>query len=218
MRQLQQALGFISLSIILTACTGTPTLEEKPSSEFAGLNEVSSSGFKEAWARPGADLQHYKVILISDLVSSDAEIRQPAASKLTRQDWVLTPARQQALSQDWSRAMSTAADERDISSTGEGEQVLRVDAQITRIAPNSDPQQAQSAPGYTRVYSEDSGEASIEIKLYDQTSNELLAVIRDNRRVGNRMWRLTSTVSASADVRMLFDSWSNRLLSRISGK
>jgi hypothetical protein len=67
------------------------------------------------------------------------------------------------------------------------------------------------------VYTEDSGDASIEICLYDQGSDELLVVIRDKRRVGAQVWGRASTVSASADVRNLFNTWSNQLLSGITG-
>jgi hypothetical protein len=217
MRKLTTALGLLATALIITACTGTPTLEEKPSSEFAGLNKVSSSGFKEAWARPGAGLANYKVVHISALVSANADIRQPTASSRARHDWELTPARQEILAQGWSTALINAVDKRGLDSSGAGDKVLRIDAQLTQIAPSANLQQEQKSPGRSTVYTEDSGDASIEIRLYDQASNELLVVIRDKRRVGAQLWGRASTVSASADVRNLFNSWSNQLLSRITG-
>jgi hypothetical protein len=216
MSKLTTALGLLAAALIVSACTGTPTLEEKPSSEFAGLNKVSSSGFKEAWARPGAGLANYKVVDITPLISANAEIRQPNTSSIKRKDWQLTPSRQEALARDWSTALTNAADKRGLDSSGAGEKVLRIDAQLTHIAPSANLQQEQKSPGRSTVYTEDSGDASIEIRLYDQASNELLVVIRDKRRVGPQVWGRASTVSASADVRNLFNSWSNQLLSRIT--
>lgn len=217
MSKLTTALGLLAAALIVSACTGTPTLEEKPSSEFAGLNKVSSSGFKEAWARPGAGLTNYKVVDITPLISANAEIRQPNTSSIKRKDWQLTPSRQEALAQGWSTALTNAADKRGLDSSGAGDKVLRIDAQLTHIAPSANLQQEQKSPGRSTVYTEDSGDASIEIRLYDQASNELLVVIRDKRRVGAQIWGRASTVSASADVRNLFNTWSNQLLSRITG-
>ena len=217
MNKLRLAGGLLALSIFSVACSGPATVEEKPSTEFAGLNKVSNSGFREAWARPGAGLAQYKVIRVSDLVSANAEIRQPQSSTRMRQDWELTPARQQALTQGWSNAMIAAADKHAINTTGSGAKVIRVDAEITRIAPSADLAQAEKAPSPTTVYTRDSGEASIEIRLYDQASNELLVVIRDSRRIGPRMWGRASSVSASAEVRNLFNTWANQLLLRIVG-
>lgn len=207
----------LALSLIVSACTGTPTLEEKPSSEFVGLNKVSSSGFKEAWARPGAKLSSFSSVQVSTLESANAQIVQPDTARRISQQWELTPERQQALDNDWQNAMRSAAREQGLATGEGGDKTLRVDAVITRIAPSANLQQEQNSPGRTTVYTEDSGDASIEFKLYDAASNELLAVIRDNRRVGNQMWGRSNTVTASADVRRLFNSWANQLLSRISG-
>jgi hypothetical protein len=217
MNRLHITLGFLAVAFISTACTGTPTLEEEPSAEFAGLNKVSGSGFREAWARPDAGLARYKFIQISDLLSANAEIQQPSSSKRIRKDWELTPARQQALARGWRDAMIAAAGKYGINTAGNGEKVLRVDAEITRIAPSADLEQTEKASGPNTVYTEDSGEASIEIRLYDQAGNKLLGVVRDRRRIGPRMWGLASTVNASANMRNLLNTWSNQLLLRITG-
>lgn len=217
MNKLQIALGFFAAAIIISACTGTPTLEAEPSVEFAGLNKVSSSGFREAWARPDAGLAQYQLIQVSGLVSANAEIHQPSSSRRIRKDWELTPTRQQALTQGWSDAMIAAANKHGITTAGDDGKTLRVDAEITRIAPSADLEQAQTTPGITRVYSEDSGEASIEIRLYDQASNTLLVVIKDRRRIGAQMWANASTQLAAANMRNLLNTWANQLLLRITG-
>ena len=208
----------LALLLLITACTGTPTLEEKPSSEFIGLNKVSSSGFKEAWARPGAGLAAYQTIQVSPLQSADAEIVQPQTTARIHHDWELTPQRQQTLADNWLKAMQSAAARHALDTSGSGDKVLRIDAALTRIAPSANLQQEQQAAGRSTVYTEDSGDATIEFRLYDLSSGELLVVIRDKRRIGNQMWGRANTVTASSDVRTLFNSWSNQLLSRVTGK
>ncbi len=210
---------FIAAITLLGACTGTPTLEETPSSEFAGLNVVSSSGFSKAWGRPGTKLTEYKVIDAQTLQSANAEIVQPSSSGSvwSRKDWELTAEREQALASAWNKAVEDAAAKHGLDTSGSGDKVLRIETEITRIAPSVNAGEMQNSPGRSTVYTEDSGDASVEFRLYDQASGELLVVIRDNRRVGSQMWGRASTVSISADVRNLLSSWANRLLSRVSG-
>ena len=67
------------------------------------------------------------------------------------------------------------------------------------------------------MYTEDSGEASVEFRLYDQASGELLAVIRDKRSLGAQMWGRSNTVTAGADARNTLNNWSRQLVRRITG-
>lgn len=217
MNKLLPACAGVVLALLITACTGTPTLEEKPSSEFPGLNKVSHSGFREAWARPGANLPGYRSILISTLRSDRAQVIQPASSSRIRRDWEMTPERQQTLSRAWDDSMRKAARKRGLDSSGQGEQVLRIDAELTRIAPSANLAETDRAAGRTRVYTENSGDAAVEFRLYDQASGQLLVVIRDQRSIGPDMWGQANTVTASADVRNLLNNWSNTLLSRVTG-
>ena len=94
---------------------------------------------------------------------------------------------------------------------------MRIDAALTRIAPSANFAEAQSAPGRTTVYTEDSGEASVEFRLYDQASGELLAVIRDKRRLGAQVWGRSGTVTAGADARNTLNSWATQLVRRVTG-
>lgn len=204
---------------MVAACTGTPTIEDKPSSEFPGLNKVSSSGFSEAWGRPGTTLSDYKSIRATSLKSSDAKIIQPGQSINTRvrKDIEMTPEIEAQLAQVWDTAITKAAKEQGLTADGNGDKVLRIDATMTRIAPSANFAEERNAPGRTTTYTEDSGEASIEIRLVDDASGELLAVVRDKRRVGSQVWSRSNTITASADVRNLFNNWAKRLTSRISG-
>lgn len=210
---------WLGLVLLLAACTPTPVLQEQPSSRYPGLNVVSGSGFREAWARPGARLKDYDSVAASPLDSADAEIRQPASSATVRQDWQLTPESEQALAEMWDNAINKAATERGLGtgSAGTSARILRIDASLTRIAPSANRQQEQKTPGRSTVYTEDAGEAAIEIRLYDNDSGELLAVIHDKRRIGVQSWGRASGVTASADARNLFNRWANQLLSRVTG-
>ncbi|WP_170287470.1 DUF3313 family protein [Halioglobus maricola] len=204
---------------LLAACSSTPVMEDKPSSEFEGLNKVSSTGFNEVWGRPGTDLSSYSAIVATPLKSADAEIIQPGQSiqTRTRQDMEMTPEVEQGLAETWNDAITREAQDKGLATDGSGDKVLRIDASMTRIAPSANFAAEKQAPGRTTVYTEDSGDASIEFRLYDNTSGELLAVVRDKRSIGSQMWSRSNTVTASADVRNLYRNWANRLVTRITG-
>ena len=218
MNKIKYISGLLAL-VVLAACSSTPVLEETPSSEFQGLNKVSSSGFSEAWARPGANLSGYSSIKATPMKSQDAELVQPGQSIQTRinRDMEITPEVEQQLAETWNNAITNAAADAGLATDGSGDKVLRIDADMTRIAPSADFAAEKSNPGRSTVYTEDSGSASIEFRLYDDASGELLAVVRDKRRVGSQMWARSNTVTASADVRNLYNSWANRLVTRITG-
>ncbi len=214
----QIAFGLIGIAL-LVACSGTPELQEKESSEFTGLNKVTGTGFNEAWAKPGAALADYRVIAASPMASADAEIVQPGdtAGTRIRHDWEMTPERQDSLAAAWDSAINAAASGAGLTVGSEGDKVLRIDARMTRIAPSADFAQTQSAAVRTTVYTEDSGDASVEFRLVDQGSGELLAVIRDKRSLGSQLWSRSSTVTAGADVRNTLDRWARQLVARITG-
>ena len=214
----QIAVGLVGMAL-LAACSSTPEMQEKPSSEFVGLNKVTGTGFNEAWARPNAGLTEYKVIAAGPMTSAGAEVVQPGGttgSRLNR-DWELTQERQDALAASWNKSITQAAEKAGLDSSGNGDKVLRIDAALTRIAPSANFAEAQSAPGRTTVYTEDSGEASVEFRLYDQASGELLAVIRDKRRLGAQVWGRSGTVTAGADARNTLNSWATQLVRRVTG-
>lgn len=204
---------------LLAACSSTPQLQEKESSQFAGLNKVTGTGFNEVWAKPGAALDEYRIIAASSMTSADAEIIQPGTSSGSRvqRDWELTQARQDSLAAAWDTAITGAATDAGLVIDSNGDNVLRIDARMTRIAPSADFAQAQSTAGRTTVYTENSGEASVEFRLVDQRSGELLAVIRDKRTLGSQTWGRSSTVTAGADTRNTLNRWARQLVARITG-
>ena len=153
------------------------------------------------------------------MASADAEIVQPGdtAGTRIRHDWEMTPERQDSLAAAWDSAINAAASGAGLTVGSEGDKVLRIDARTTRIAPSADFAQTQSAAVRTTVYTEDSGDASVEFRLVDQGSGELLAVIRDKRSLGSQLWSRSSTVTAGADVRNPLDRWARQLVARITG-
>ena len=99
--------------LLITACSSTPELQDKQSTEFSGLNKVTGTGFSEAWARANAGLSSYSVVSLSTIESADAEIIQPGRSAGTRiqKDWEMTQERQQSLAAAWDSAITRAAQE-----------------------------------------------------------------------------------------------------------
>lgn len=218
MNHVNYLLALVSVAL-LTACSSTPTLEETTSSEFAGLNRATGTGFGEAWVRPGAALSDYRVIDPTALRSADATIVQPnqsAYSRTGRKDVRMTAELGTALAEAWDASIRRAASDKGLEIAADGDKVLRVDAALTRIAPSANFAEENASPGRSTVYTEDSGSASIEFRLYDARSGELLAVVRDKRRVGSQHWSRANSVTAAADVRNLFNQWANRLVVRIT--
>jgi hypothetical protein len=129
----------------------------------------------------------------------------------------MTQERQESLAQNWDEVLRSEVDKAGMDATGQGDKVLRIDSEMTRIAPTADFSQAQNAAGRNTIYAESSGEASVEFRLYDQGSGELLAVIRDKRSLGTQTWSRSSTVTASADARHTLRNWAKQLVARISG-
>jgi hypothetical protein len=60
----------------------------------------------------------------------------------------------------------------------------------------------------------DTVDVSVEFRLYDQGSGELLAVIRDRRTIALAQW----SRAAGIDMINLFNSWAALLHTRVSGK
>jgi hypothetical protein len=205
--------------LLLSACSSGPTLDERQSSEFPGLNKVTGTGFKEVWSRPGADLPGYPTLDISPMQSANVKVIQPdSSSRIRHKEWQMTPERQQALAKAWDEAMHQAAERHGLTIGGTDRRVLRVDATLTEVAPAANFDDIQGSPGRTTVYTENSGRAAVEIRLHDEASGELLSVIRDRRDIGaSMMWTRANSITASADARRLLDSWADTLTRRISG-
>lgn len=207
-----RAITLGAVVVVLTACGGPPTMQDQPSPEFAqvGLHRMQSFGFEEAYASPDAMLSSYRDVNIEQLDLANVEVSQRVVEGTIRRNWQMNPERGQELQQAWNSAMHRAF--ADYERTGSGDKVLRVSAELIRIAPR--------IPNATTITSvpqpigfSEAVEISAEFRCYDQASNALLLVIRDRRTIGAIHWPRTE----QSDMGILFNSWASLLHTRISG-
>ncbi len=201
---------FLSL---LTACA-SPSLKEEPSPEFAAeqLYPVRNSGFEEAHARRDANLPSYDVVQIEPMQLDNVEFTRMSVSGSVRRDWTITPDRERNLQQSWAGAMERAFADYDRS--GEGERVLRISSELVRVRPLGVTTTASTVGGAPASGQMDATDISVEFRLYDQGSDELLAVIRDRRRIATLQW----TRASGQDMGLLFNSWAALLQTRVAGR
>ena len=201
------------LTLLLAACS-TPTFKDTPSGEFGdqGLYPVKSTGFKEVHARRDAGLEDYRSVNIEPLnldnVNFTGTTNMPGT---VRRDWTSTPEREQVLTEVWDGSVERAFSE--YERTEQGEQVLRISAALTQIWPRARSVTGSPA-GVPGAVSGDLVNVSIEIRLYDQASGDLLAVIRDDRDAPMIQW----TQANGRNMVSLFNSWAGLLHARVAGQ
>jgi len=200
------------LTVLFTACSN-PTFQDEPSPEFKeeGLYPVRATGFAEVNARRDAQLSSYAAVTIEALELDNVQISEAVISGATPRDWQMTAAREQVLVEAWKTAMEWAF--RDYDRSGNGNNSLRITAQLTHVRPRSRSAIVTTHSGVPTPGSGDVVDISIEIRLYDQASGKLLAVIRDRRDVLAVQW----IRSNGRDISILFTSWSGLLEGRVSG-
>ena len=208
-----KAIFAVVLFGLLVACS-QPTLEAEPSNEFgsADLYPVKSSGFAQAYVRRDAALSSYTAVDIESLDVSSVEIPQTVVAGTLRSDWLMTPERETALQKGWADAMNGAfsAYERRAS----GDKVLRITTKLTRIAPGRPTSTTVGGALQPFGSSQDVVEMWMEFRFYDAGSDQLLAVIRDNRTMISVAMSRTSPIVTLE----LFRSWAALLHTRVSGK
>lgn len=202
------------LLLLLGACSGPPTVQDTPSTEFSaeGLHLVSASGFSSAYALPSANLSAYRSVNIEPLAADNVDVGQTAVAGTLRRDWQMTPEREAALQQVWGRAMERAFSSYAQSSSGDD--TLRITAEMTRVAPGR-PTATTIGGGIQPLgSSQDVVEIFMEFRLYNQGSGELLGVIRDSRTMISQAMSRTAPVG----VQTMFNSWAALLHTRVSGR
>jgi acyl-coenzyme A thioesterase PaaI-like protein len=204
----------LPLLLLVAACSQAPTVTSEQAPEFAeeGLHPVSSSGFGSAYVRPGSDLAGYRSVHIGQLQLDRIEIPSTAVAGTLRRDWQMDSERAGALQSVWDSAMRRAFSA--YTQVGAEQPGLRVDAEITRVAPGR-PTATTIGGGVQPVgSSQDVVEVYVEFRLYNQESGDLLAVIRDSRT----MLSVAMSRTAPAAIQTLFNSWAALLHTRISGR
>ncbi len=208
--------AFAAVLVALISACSSPTVKEEAAPEFAaeGLHAVKSSGFAEAFVLPSAELSSYRSVNIEALDLSGTEVTNTAAQGTVRRNWELSPEQAQSLEQAWAERMDRAFGDYDLEGTGD--KVLRISSALTKVQPGTGSigtrgvAGGQQPPGVAGEIVDISGE----FRLYDQGSGDLLAVIRDTRRISGQQWPRNAT----ADISSLFASWSGLLHSRVAGR
>ena len=201
------------LSLFLLACS-TPAIDPMPADEFVtdGLHAVSGSGFEAAYVLPGADLPAYGQLDFARFDASAVEVTSTTVTGTTRRDWQITPEREARLAEAWRNATNHAFADypREEATAG----TLKTEATLTRLSPGRATSTSAVAAGSASSVNRDVVNVSVEFRLRDADSGQLLAVIRDRQTIGSLQW----TRAAGADMANLFNSWAALLHTRISGR
>lgn len=202
-----------SLLTLLAACS-TPEVEPEAASEFAaaGLHRVTGTGFESAYVLPQANLPAYGEVVFEPFDASGVEVSNTALSGTTRRDWQVNAESEEALVAAWRRATEHAF--ADYPRAGEADKRLRVTAALTRLSPGRAVNTASATAGSSLTVNRDVVNVSIEIRLLDDQSGQLLALVRDRQSVGAAQW----SRAAGADMTNLFNSWAALLHTRVSGR
>ncbi|RLQ22843.1 DUF3313 family protein [Seongchinamella sediminis] len=198
---------------LLVACS-TPRVEQQPATEFAsaGLHRASDTGFESAFILPQANLPAYGEVLFEPFNAGDVEVSTTTQTGTTRRDWQMTAEREDKLVAAWRNATRHAF--ADYPRTGEAGKRLAVAAALTRLSPGRATNTSAASPGSSVSSNRDVVHVSIEIRLFDGESGQLLAVVRDRQSVGAAQW----SRAAGTDMTNLFNSWAALLHTRVSGR
>lgn len=198
---------------LLSACS-SPTIEQQPASEFAadGLHEVTGTGFESAFVLPGANLPGYARIQFEPFDASDVEVSSTTLTGTTRSDWQINDEREQKLVAAWVKATSHAF--ADYPREEGGGKMLRVEAALSRLSPGRSTNTSTATVGSSSSANRDVVNVSVEMRLIDAGSGQLLAVVRDRQSVGAQQW----SRAAGTDMANLFNSWAALLHTRVSGR
>lgn len=213
MKSFIRLIATLTVLAAISACS-TPSIDEQPAAEFAaeGLHPVSGTGFEAAYVLPGANLPGYGVIRFEPFSSDAVEITQTTVTGTNRRDWQMTPEREDNLAQAWVKATGHAF--RNYPREEGSDQTLRVEAELTRVSPGRSTNTSSVAVGSSSSVNREVVNVSVEFRLFDEESGQLLAVVRDRQTIGSLQW----TRSAGVDMANLFNSWAALLHTRVSGR
>lgn len=199
--------------LCLSACS-TPSIEQEPAQEFAseGLHQVKGTGFETAYVMPGANLPGYGDIQFEPFESADVDVTQTTVTGTNRRDWQITPERQENLTQAWINATDHAF--RDYPREEGSDQRLRVEAELIRISPGRSMTTSPGSVGSSVSANREVVNVSVEFRLIDSGSEQLLALVRDRQTIGSQQW----TRAAGVDMANLLTSWAALLHTRVSGR
>jgi hypothetical protein len=168
---------------------------------------------------PDAPFSKYTAILLAPLGVDNVEIIQPSTSwRLSGyRNWELTDTDKQRLQQDFQQAMLKQLAQKDGFPVvdGIGDNVLRISAKLTRIAPTAPKDDNRSRPpGRSQVISEGAGKLSVEVTFSDSETGEVLALAKDTRS-GSSQWGINNSLTNAVEVRRVFNSWAQQIAKQL---
>jgi len=214
-------LGALLLSVLLAACQNTtPNQTAKDPTVPDNLVKVDNSSARLAYVDPEANFSKYTAIQLMPLGVDNVEIIQPSSSITTttgNRNWELTAADKQRLQQDFQDSMVKQLSKKGGYPIVEtpADNVLRIAARLTRIAPNAPKDDNRSRPtGRSKIYTEGSGKLGVEVTFSDSETGEVLALAKDTR-TGSNIWGINNSVTNSAEVRRAFTAWAMQIRAQL---
>lgn len=208
-------------SLMLVACENTPRIQTGEDAEVihGNLVRVDNTNARLVYVDPDAPFEKYTAVILSPLGLDNVEIIQPSNSSRMAgyRNWELTDNDKQRLNNSFQEAMVKQLSKKDGLSVVEniGDNVLRITATLTRIAPNAPKDDYRSRPtGRSVVVSEGAGDLSVAVMFSDSETNEVLALAKDTRS-GSSQWGVNNSVTNSAEVRRVFNSWALQIATQL---
>tara|TARA_B110000503_G_scaffold83460_2_gene127371 strand:+ start:8597 stop:9289 length:693 start_codon:yes stop_codon:yes gene_type:complete len=213
--------GIALASLLLVACQSPPQIQTGPDAEViqGNLVRVDNTSAKLVYVDPDAPFSKYTAILLAPLGVDNVEIIQPSTSwRLSGyRNWELTDTDKQRLQQDFQQAMLKQLAQKDGFPVidGIGDNVLRISAKLTRIAPTAPKDDNRSRPpGRSQVISEGAGKLSVEVTFSDSETGEVLALAKDTRS-GSSQWGINNSLTNAVEVRRVFNSWALQIAKQL---
>ena len=221
-------ISVIVTSVLLACAASEPTIQTGPDAEIVdrNLHRVDNSRADLAYVDPDIDFTRYRRILVDPLGVDNVEIISPprsGATRTSRGDWELSERDRAQLREMFATAMQRSFNEKgSYPIVGEPEDdVLRITATLTAIAPNAPPDSGGSRTiGRSRVYTEGAGTLYIKVVFSDSESGEVLALIKDSKD-GSSTWGVNNRAANMGEARRVFNTWATSIrasLDRIDGK
>ncbi len=211
---------FIVLLLLFTVgCTAQPKHElalEVTAKEHQ-LTEPFGDKFDSAYKRLGINFSEFKALHIAPLDLSRVTIfeqnRSNSSPKL--RPWTLTEKDKQYYKLKYEKAAIVHLVDSTLFtlSPNVAESELSLQAAITEIFPVST--KIEQQVGRMKTYSEGFGSMTIELKLFNAKTNELLAIVSDRRDLGN-LWERNSRSRDYLHVRNGLNTWLKRLAEAIA--
>ena len=217
----QRVLATLSISLLLGACAGEPTIQTGEDAETimgGSLNKVDNARADLAYVDPIADFGRYTRAMIAPLDVDNIEIHESrtSTSMINRynQEWELNDSDKESLRSAFMEIMEeeiTKGEAFELTDE-DGDDVIRIEAMITAIAPSAPKDDAMSrGTGRSRVFTQGAGGMSISITFADGDSGEVLAIVKDTRTTQNSNWGVNNRVTNMSDVRRNFRTWATRI-------